>query len=289
MSWKKPLAQLQISGQIRCRSCPSRKQEKWHRFGHRHQELHHGDLARPEAQSGKRMWPTQGLKMRWATFMVGRTTLPMQRCAWKSHCWCRSWTCSMMLHFSHSLQTVWMEKLTNRHCHHHISHQCSQRQQGHVKFPTLEGASGSGGADHVPAVPERNTQREAPTVRVELLGKGRITWYRKSGNFVALCKCPGHGKCELTRTSRSDLANWKRFGQLMGRPLGLMAAWLHLGPTCGTKAKHWDFDTMNIPLAARQEARAALAVTAQGRALLAMEREKWGGEPDEPFDLTGYI
>ena len=46
---------------------------------------------------------------------------------------------------------------------------------------------------------------------------------------------------------------------------------------------------MNTPLVARQEARAALAVTDQGRQLLAKEREKWEGEPDEPFDLIGYI
>ena len=63
-------------------------------------------------------------------------------------------------------------------------------------------------------------------VKVELtvcVGKGKLTYYRKSKRFAAYCRCDDHVGCRIMRPS------WHGFNDAQGRPLGLMYAWLEMG------------------------------------------------------------
>ena len=159
-----------------------------------------------------------------------------------------------------------------------------------VEAPDTGGAASSSDAPPpvAPLPPALDVAREVVVVWVELPGQGKITYYRKSGNFVAKCANRLHGKCELTRTTSAAPQKGRLF-TIGGRPLGFMAAWLARGCDCVDKPAHWQHANFDNSLVARQEARAALGRTAQGRALLQQERDLAPGEPEEPLDLTPYM
>ena len=114
---------------------------------------------------------------------------------------------------------------------------------------------------------------------------GRITYYANNHCFEANCMC-GHGKCVLTRTCRG-----KRSGAAVprgGRPLGFLAAWLHAGLDCPSKAAHWHADAFqSLSYERRCAARAALMLQPNCEVLLAAEREQMDGESEEPENLDG--
>lgn len=115
---------------------------------------------------------------------------------------------------------------------------------------------------------------------------GRISFYESKGAFEAVCEHPLHGKCVATRTQKSNdmLANgWPKGG----RPVGFLAAWLHKGSTCDTKEGHWA--AFHSPEELRLQFRSEIAATLAGAALLACERPRVAGEPDEPPTLEGYM
>ena len=66
-----------------------------------------------------------------------------------------------------------------------------------------------------------------------------------------------------------------------GRPLGVLASWLAMGPHVETKADHWNKDLWPSRQQ-RVEAREALAETPGGDVLLEQERPQEAGEEAEP-------
>ena len=139
-----------------------------------------------------------------------------------------------------------------------------------------------------PAGLEDVGEGEAKSIWLDIPGQGRITWYRGSGTFVAKCRNPTHGKCELTRTDSGE-PQAKRYGLVGGRPLGFLAAWLRQGAACEDKPAHWMYGTFDNSYAVREECRRALKLSVQGRALLRKERPQADGESEEPENVFAYV
>lgn len=111
--------------------------------------------------------------------------------------------------------------------------------------------------------------------------RGMFRYYRATNSLVMHCAVHCESKCRLTRSLNSSAAA-ARQGQ--GRPLGLMLAW---STQCGAGCSAGEHIKAFVPtLAQRQAARqelVALAPTVQGLAdLLALERPRRPGEPEEP-------
>jgi hypothetical protein len=119
-----------------------------------------------------------------------------------------------------------------------------------------------------------------PAAFVVFVKGGKVSFYRGKTIAEAVCRCPAHGKCVLTRTLNPSAAPAK---EAQGRPLGLLAGWLAKGDSCLTKEAHWAQDAMPT-LAERQAAREALQHlgTPDADGLLASERPLRPGETDEP-------
>jgi hypothetical protein len=112
---------------------------------------------------------------------------------------------------------------------------------------------------------------------------GKLSFYLGKEIVEAVCRCPTHGKCVLTRKTTGSSA-LGREGQ--GRPLGLLAAWLAKGSSFATKTEH--FDLGNRPSRAeRMDARAALRAmgTPDALGVLDSERVKRLGEESEAEDV----
>lgn len=107
--------------------------------------------------------------------------------------------------------------------------------------------------------------RRGKAAATVVLEGGVLSYYTSNAVFQATCRNPFHGACVLTR-KRSVLA------QLRGRPCGLMAAWLALGPRCETKAAHWELlselETDEEMVGALRD---VLRSSEDGRAVLAQE------------------
>ena len=113
---------------------------------------------------------------------------------------------------------------------------------------------------------------------------GTISYYDSKNAFEAVCS--KHKQCVATRTNRSKAVGADGL-PLRGRPVGVLAEWLRLAPNFGTKEEHWlHFDNA---MADRSAARAQVAESESGRDLLACERERVDGEPEEPIDIGGYL
>ena len=117
---------------------------------------------------------------------------------------------------------------------------------------------------------------------------GRVSFHVSKGSFEAVCNNPNHGpgRCVLTRVARSKrLLGGLRGG---GRPLGFLCCWLAKGEHLADRRDHRDSGFWSFSFEERSAARAALAATEAGRALLACEREH---DPaiDEPAFLEGYL
>lgn len=114
---------------------------------------------------------------------------------------------------------------------------------------------------------------------------GKISFYSRYSRFEAVCaqSHSGHISCRLTRgcLPSKDPAN-----TAMGRPLGLMVAWLfnELNFTC--RSEHVNvFALSTFDHAQRLKARAYLRAVPGGAALLDCERARRSDEPDEPIEL----
>ena len=123
-------------------------------------------------------------------------------------------------------------------------------------------------------------------------GCGIIRYYAKTQNFTAECKCFNHIKCIKTRqsTSAAAMATAKKPSdniKAKGRPLGYLAAWLQDGKQHASKKDHWALhnELIATEYTKRVAARTMLSLHPQGQALLAKERAKRDGEPDEPDGL----
>ena len=111
------------------------------------------------------------------------------------------------------------------------------------------------------------------------LGGGKISAYR-SGWFEAVCNHPGHGGgCRLTRrgVGASRLTPTQS-----GMPLGLMAAWLAVGPLCEDRTEHWQPEVFDITLEVREVCRRELETLEGAAELLACE-QRVDGDPAEPL------
>ena len=127
------------------------------------------------------------------------------------------------------------------------------------------------------AVASEATSGRVPAEITVDLAHGRITFYRQ-GFFTATCYAAGHQRCVLTRTA---LAGRRRS---QGRPLGLLAAWLTMGPDVPNKEAHWDRSVWPSQ-AERWAQREVLATVPGGQDLLDQERPQEPGEEIEPDDL----
>ena len=117
---------------------------------------------------------------------------------------------------------------------------------------------------------------------------GSISFYRSKMAFQAVCDCPAHGRCVLTRScnARGRGPGGQAFG---GRPVGFLAAWLGRGEHCEDKTEHWLPMSFLAPHEVRAELRAAVVGTPSGVRLLSFERPLEEGESAEPLTLDGYV
>ena len=122
-------------------------------------------------------------------------------------------------------------------------------------------------------------------VRVDIPGCGHSCFY-EDGRFEATCTNPAHKSgshfCRLTRGSLRnagmELAN--------GRPLGTLVTWVKaaFSSDCPTRDEHRSaFYVMGLLRPDRVAARTWLATQPNGRELLACERRRDDGEPEEPI------
>ena len=134
----------------------------------------------------------------------------------------------------------------------------------------MPGPSGSGG----PA-----------SILVDVPG-GKLRYFFSDGRFEATCgndnhKTAGGVPCRLTRTSCAagdDLAN--------GRPVGTLAAWLAQSLDVPSREEHrCPFAIQPLPRGAREVARETVAASVNGPALMAHERPRYEGEPDEATEV----
>lgn len=108
---------------------------------------------------------------------------------------------------------------------------------------------------------------------------GSVSFYNSKHAFEAVCDNRSHGRCVATRSCSGRGTGEGGFPR-SGRPVGFLAAWLGAGQGVETKADHWRL--FDQPLAERVRVRGCIADTPSGRQLLACERPRAEGEPDEP-------
>eukprot|EP00971_Amphidinium_carterae_P322128 6403140-Amphidinium_carterae.1 len=152
-------------------------------------------------------------------------------------------------------------------------------------FPDLEGQFGD--IPELEQAAEVRGKRRSKGAKATFGGKrvadisvdvdgGKILFYKKSGNFVAMCGNELHGSCVLTRTSRAG----KRLCQ--GRPLGLLSSWLYEGQFVGSKEHHWLQECWPHSHELRSQHRDLLAECPEAEALFEQERDQEPGEDCEP-------
>ena len=115
-------------------------------------------------------------------------------------------------------------------------------------------------------------------VEVQVEG-GTMYFYRHDGRFTAVCTNPFHGQCILTR-------HLGKRSHCKGRPVGLMAGWLAVGPLCETKADHWAYiQELSGEHEQRAACRARVMETPAGLALISCEADNAAGTALEPLVL----
>lgn len=122
------------------------------------------------------------------------------------------------------------------------------------------------------------SSRHAPEIVFRLGGDQEnrqapaLVWY-DSGRFYAYCKCAGHDRCRLNRSSSSSTHK-----KGLGRPLGLMSWWLKRGMEHPDRPAH--LQDVRPTQAERKAARAELKALPGVAALLAQERPVRDDEGD---------
>ena len=123
------------------------------------------------------------------------------------------------------------------------------------------------------------------TFGVEVQG-GSIRYFESSHSFRATCKNPAHRfdghECQLSRTSHAFRSSCN------GRPLGALLAWLHLNDHKECQFRH-DHRCSNfiihLPFELRNRLRNELKASDAGLKLLSYERDRVGGESEEPLHV----
>jgi hypothetical protein len=135
-------------------------------------------------------------------------------------------------------------------------------------------------------VPVHKTYGRADNV-VHVEPFGKISFYKRYNRFEAVCfeKHSGHRNCRLTKGcfASKDLSN-----KAMGRPLGLMVAWLTNKLKFASQSEHIKTYAMaTLDREQRLEGREYLRSLPGGIELLACERPLRSdeGEPDEPINI----
>ena len=132
-----------------------------------------------------------------------------------------------------------------------------------------------------PLPPPPEVEEELPSRLVMGWGSGTLTWYKYSGEMVAMCKLPGHKCGSGCRKHRVTSERESRPAQ--GRPIGYLAAWLSQHGHEFHSGK--DHKAWTPSLAERQAAREAFTAAGGDSArILARERRQRveAGEPAEP-------
>eukprot|EP00971_Amphidinium_carterae_P351606 6492189-Amphidinium_carterae.3 len=113
------------------------------------------------------------------------------------------------------------------------------------------------------------------------LESGRLAFYSKKNLFQATCYC--HQRCTLSRSSKPGAI--QRGGASVGRPLGLMTAWLEAASEYPDKTSHHAaLEALTTDAESRRAARDALIQVEGGLELMSQERAKVDdAEPDEPY------
>ena len=114
---------------------------------------------------------------------------------------------------------------------------------------------------------------------------GYIRWFPFTNRFEASCLRPGHAvsRCRLTKYASESAGVGEQFNSAMGRPLGLMAAWL-LTPFEGPANEHHNhFTVICITRQERVDARMHLSSLTGGGTIQCHERPQRTGEPEEPL------
>ena len=113
---------------------------------------------------------------------------------------------------------------------------------------------------------------------------GYIRWFPFTNRFEVTCLHPGHAevRCRLTKYASESAGVGEQFNSALGRPLGIMAAWL-LKPFDGYPHEHnHHFTQICITRHERLDGRTHLSCLAGGGAIQCHERPKRTGELDEP-------
>lgn len=141
-------------------------------------------------------------------------------------------------------------------------------------------------AEGVARRPQRRGGARASAAAVCQVPGGSIGYYVSKSAFEAVCDNPAHGRCVATRTSSGRATGEDGFPR-SGRPLGFLAAWLQAGQGVGSKAEHWQL--FDQPHSERVRLRSEFSTSGAFQTLLAHERARAEGEPEEPRSLLGYI
>ena len=143
---------------------------------------------------------------------------------------------------------------------------------------------------------EQRAARDAPAARVPyrerydntvFLDSGLITYYESNNAFEARCFLHRR-RCKMSRVAFQPGVDYsRRRDRKKGRPLGFLAAWLGVGPGCGSKDVHCSHANVRHiagphGFALRREARAALAALPGAEVLFERERNALGDEEEEP-------
>jgi hypothetical protein len=156
--------------------------------------------------------------------------------------------------------------------------------------PEAQGVPSGSQSGHAAAGAARAGKRRQPPGRDELtvvLPHGLITFYPSNGYFEAKCAVHAGERCTLSRRS-AKAAGGSREKPGSRRPLGLLAAWLDVGPFCAAKGEHKAPDTLSVlggpeSREHRLQCRQQLAAAPGADDLLALEAPAEGegldGEP----------
>ena len=124
-------------------------------------------------------------------------------------------------------------------------------------------------------------------LRVEFgVDVGFIRWFPWTSRFEGTCTRPGHEdvRCRFTKYATPSSGVGDAYKPALGRPLGLMSAWL-LGEFDGMPHEHTDpFHIMSFSRHHRLDGRRHLSTLQDGDLLQAHERPQRSGEPEEPFE-----
>eukprot|EP00971_Amphidinium_carterae_P348907 6490737-Amphidinium_carterae.1 len=149
--------------------------------------------------------------------------------------------------------------------------------------------------ESVPVVQEAKPKRvvadglsRQPAIAEVKLDNGRIAMHISKSSLECVCVCCVHPRCSISRTV---FGKQRTRRTIVGRRLGLMAAWLSKASDFDTKEAHTDKSWWEEKLThqLRSEWRGELQQMESSLQLLAFERDLLPDEEEEQESLQGYI